>query len=306
MATVLITGANRGIGLELSRQLTERGDHVIALCRKASPELEALGVRLFEGVDVTDRAALDRHDLTVLAEAAALRGLAGHRHRLVDAQVASTAALTSSTQAFPGATILFVCIENPFDNVGDFRPARRIIRKVGRNQLVEGWLGAGIRMFATHPDGDLGRIGAIDLHRRAGRIAGATAHTFLLVDFERRLAVDHGGTDGGNRTARDDGGPLADVRHEIVIDLRRLGVLDVDRDIPLTAAVDLAAGGRDVHAVRHLRVFELVDELVHHRLHDARRVGARDVPMPFSPPMEDFVLPSVTDVLEAVHAVTYR
>ena len=59
MATVLITGANKGIGLELSRQLTERGDEVIALCRKASPELQALGVRLFEGVDVTDRTALE-------------------------------------------------------------------------------------------------------------------------------------------------------------------------------------------------------------------------------------------------------
>ncbi len=59
MATVLITGANRGIGLELSRQLSERGDEVIALCRKASPELGALGVRLFEEVDVTDQAALE-------------------------------------------------------------------------------------------------------------------------------------------------------------------------------------------------------------------------------------------------------
>jgi NAD(P)-dependent dehydrogenase (short-subunit alcohol dehydrogenase family) len=58
MATVLITGANRGIGLELSRQLSERGDQVIALCRAATPELEALGVRVFEKVDVTDRAAL--------------------------------------------------------------------------------------------------------------------------------------------------------------------------------------------------------------------------------------------------------
>ena len=58
MATALITGTNRGIGLELSRQLRARGDEVIALCRKPGPELEALGVRLFEGVDVTDPGAL--------------------------------------------------------------------------------------------------------------------------------------------------------------------------------------------------------------------------------------------------------
>jgi len=58
MATVLITGANKGIGLELSRQLSERGDEVIALCRTASPELRALAVQLFENADVTDRGAL--------------------------------------------------------------------------------------------------------------------------------------------------------------------------------------------------------------------------------------------------------
>ncbi len=55
----MITGANKGIGLELSRQLRARGDEVIALCRTPGPELEALGVRSFEGVDVTDRAALE-------------------------------------------------------------------------------------------------------------------------------------------------------------------------------------------------------------------------------------------------------
>jgi len=58
MATVFITGANRGIGLELARQLAERGDSVIAFCRQTSPELQALGVRVVEGVDVTDDASL--------------------------------------------------------------------------------------------------------------------------------------------------------------------------------------------------------------------------------------------------------
>jgi NAD(P)-dependent dehydrogenase (short-subunit alcohol dehydrogenase family) len=53
MAT-LITGANRGIGLELAKQLSARGEDVIAVCRTSSPELDALGVRVEAGVDVSD------------------------------------------------------------------------------------------------------------------------------------------------------------------------------------------------------------------------------------------------------------
>ena len=48
----VITGANRGIGLEFCRQLSARGDEVIAVCRKASPELESLGVTIISGIDV--------------------------------------------------------------------------------------------------------------------------------------------------------------------------------------------------------------------------------------------------------------
>jgi NAD(P)-dependent dehydrogenase (short-subunit alcohol dehydrogenase family) len=51
--TALVTGANRGIGLELARALQRRGDRVIAVCRKPSPELAALDVRVEAGVDVT-------------------------------------------------------------------------------------------------------------------------------------------------------------------------------------------------------------------------------------------------------------
>ena len=38
MSTCLVTGANRGIGLALCRQLAARGDDVIAVCRQTSPE----------------------------------------------------------------------------------------------------------------------------------------------------------------------------------------------------------------------------------------------------------------------------
>ncbi|WP_036900305.1 MULTISPECIES: SDR family oxidoreductase [Prochlorococcus] len=53
MAIYLITGSNRGIGLEYCRQLKDRGDDVIATCRSSSQELDDLGVRVESGVDVT-------------------------------------------------------------------------------------------------------------------------------------------------------------------------------------------------------------------------------------------------------------
>ncbi|MCP4299933.1 MAG: SDR family oxidoreductase [Gammaproteobacteria bacterium] len=53
MSTILITGCNRGIGLQLAKQLKERGDNVIGVCRKASGELEDLGVRVIDGIDVS-------------------------------------------------------------------------------------------------------------------------------------------------------------------------------------------------------------------------------------------------------------
>lgn len=59
-STVLVTGANRGIGLEFCRQYQQQGHQVIGVCRNKSQELEALGVEVIEGVDVTNPGDLDQ------------------------------------------------------------------------------------------------------------------------------------------------------------------------------------------------------------------------------------------------------
>ena len=53
MPTVLITGTNRGIGLEFARQYAADGWDVIATARQSSPELDALSVRV-EQLDMQD------------------------------------------------------------------------------------------------------------------------------------------------------------------------------------------------------------------------------------------------------------
>ena len=73
MATFLVTGANRGIGLEYCRQLQGRGDAVIAVCRQSSPELDALDVRVEAGVELSSEPAI--HALVQRLEGVVLDGV---------------------------------------------------------------------------------------------------------------------------------------------------------------------------------------------------------------------------------------
>jgi len=73
MATYLVTGANRGIGYEYCRQLKQRGDTVIAVCRQPSDPLKALGVTVITGIDITDASAVA--DLTEKLQDTQLDGL---------------------------------------------------------------------------------------------------------------------------------------------------------------------------------------------------------------------------------------
>jgi len=54
----LVTGSNRGIGLELCTQLKQRAFDVIATCRQSSSALDALAVEVIEDVEVSDLKSL--------------------------------------------------------------------------------------------------------------------------------------------------------------------------------------------------------------------------------------------------------
>lgn len=50
--TIVITGANRGIGLAMAKICQQRGDTVYALCRQSSPQLNELKVNVIENIDI--------------------------------------------------------------------------------------------------------------------------------------------------------------------------------------------------------------------------------------------------------------
>ncbi|HEY7773836.1 MAG TPA: SDR family oxidoreductase [Marinagarivorans sp.] len=57
---ILITGANRGIGLALCEYYCAQGHHVTAVCRQNSAALRATGAEIIDGIDVSDSTSVAR------------------------------------------------------------------------------------------------------------------------------------------------------------------------------------------------------------------------------------------------------
>lgn len=57
---VVITGANRGIGLAMAKICQQRGDTVYALCRQSSLELSSLNVHVIEHIEIATDAGIAR------------------------------------------------------------------------------------------------------------------------------------------------------------------------------------------------------------------------------------------------------
>lgn len=59
-SVVVITGANRGIGLELARHYAGEGHEVIGVCRQSSDELASVAAQVIEEVDVTTNEGIEK------------------------------------------------------------------------------------------------------------------------------------------------------------------------------------------------------------------------------------------------------
>ena len=69
MQHVVITGANRGIGLELARHYQAEGWQVTGVCRETSAELEGCATQVIKGIDVTCEESIVRLVATLQGQA---------------------------------------------------------------------------------------------------------------------------------------------------------------------------------------------------------------------------------------------
>lgn len=163
MPTSLITGANRGIGLEISRRLAARGETVIACARTDPPS--APGLEPYR-LDVTDAEALE--GLTVALEGRALDLLVCNAGMLIGRGGVDDASYTP--EAF--AEVLAVNVTGVFMTIHACLPALR--RAKGRIAVISSQMGSSARAK-----------GAAYLYR-----ASKAAATNLAVSLSKELGAE--------------------------------------------------------------------------------------------------------------------
>ena len=162
-STALVTGANRGIGLELVTQLKAAGYSVIGTARKPAEatELKALGVRV-EQLDVTDAASvaalaerLDGAGIDLLINNAGVSGDGANSIRELDTDAMSftysvnaigpmrvTQALLPNMDAAKGKTIVHISsvmgsIQNNWGGAYDYRASKTALNMLNSSLAKE-------------------------------------------------------------------------------------------------------------------------------------------------------------------------
>lgn len=196
MKTILITGANRGIGLELARQLSAQGDHVIAAVRNAGTELPKTGAEIIDGIDVgTDEGAaklvrtLGGRQLDWLVNNAGIL----ERDRLDELDFASIERqfrvnalgplrVTAALRGNLGRGARVFVISSTMGSIGDnssggsygYRMSKAAVNMAARSLSVD-LRDDGIAVFLLHP----GYV-ATEMTRRQGPVAPADAARSLI------------------------------------------------------------------------------------------------------------------------------
>ena len=96
-------------------------------------------------------------------------------------------------------------------------------------------------MIAANPNRKLGVLWVVNLHRRTWGVARTTADALLLIHLKRWLSIDLCRSNGRYGAAGHNRGSLTNISNEVMIDLWRFGVLNIYRNITLSAAINLTA-----------------------------------------------------------------
>ena len=210
MAFSVVTGANRGIGLALTTLLKKKGHSVLAACRNSSPELDALGVEVVKGVEVSDdegiarlRAAVGERTVDLLINNAGIlvwgdslssldvEGIRRQFEVNALAPLRVTQALRPSLRK--GSKVAFITsrmgsiADNSSGGAYGYRMSKAALNMAGKS-LAEDLKGEGIAVAILHP----GMV-KTDMIRGHGQVEPADAAAGLLARIDALTVATTGG-----------------------------------------------------------------------------------------------------------------